>query len=162
MDGAVGRSRPWRFARGALPLVALLAAFGVTASPSEAACAAPSASIDVRRVEPGDVIEVRGSDWGTECNDVGNCRSGCYGQERCTGLEPSPPATDVSIRLEPLGRTPGDMVVLTKGVVADDALEFTVEVTLPDDLEPGRYRIVGVSATAIGPGTPTEPFRVGR
>lgn len=116
----------------------------------------------MRRVEPGDVIEVRGSDWGTECNDVGNCRSGCYGQERCTGLEPSPPATDVSIRLEPLGRTPGDMVVLTKGVVADDALEFTVEVTLPDDLEPGRYRIVGVSATAIGPGTPTEPFRVGR
>jgi hypothetical protein len=157
----VGRSPRSTLARGAILVVALLAAFGVTASPSEAACAAPSTSIDAPRAQPGDVIEVSGADWGTECNDTGNCTSGCYGQERCTGLEPSPPAIDISIELVPAGRTPGQRVVLTDGVAADDALAFAVQVTLPDDLEPGRYRIVGVSATAIGPGTPTEPFRVG-
>ena len=59
-----------------------------------------------------------------------------------------------------MGRTPGERVVLTNGVAADDALAFAIQVTLPDDLEPGRYRIVGVSATAIA-GTPTKPFRVG-
>ena len=103
---------------------------------------------------------MRGEYWGTECNDVGTCTSGCYGQERCTGLEPSPPATDISIELVS-GRTLGVPVVLNEGVAADAALEFVVRVTIPDDLEPGRYRIVGVSATAIGPGIPTEPFRVG-
>jgi hypothetical protein len=157
----VGRSPRSTLARGAILAVALLAAFGVTASPSGAACAAPSTSIDVRRIEPGDVIEVRGSDWGTECNDTGSCTSGCYGEERCTGLEPSPPAMDIAIELVPAGRTPGERVVLTDGVAADDSLAFAVQVTLPDDLEPGRSRIVGVSATAIGAGTPTQSFRVG-
>ena len=161
MDRTAGRSSRSTLARGAILVVALLAAFGVTASPSGAACAAPSTSIDVRRVEPGDIIEVSGSDWGTECNDTGSCTSGCYGEERFTGLEPSPPATDIAIELVPEGRTPGERVVLTDGVAADDALAFAVQVTLPDDLEPGRYRIVGVGATAIGPATPTEPFRVG-
>ena len=161
LDRAVGRSSRSTLARAAILVVALLATFGVTTSPSGAACAAPSTSIDVRRVEPGDVIEVSGSDWGTECNDTGSCTSGCYGEERCTGLEPSPPATDIAIELVPVGRTPGERVVLTNGVAADDALAFAIQVTLPDDLEPGRYRIVGVSATAIGPGTPTKPFRVG-
>ena len=115
----------------------------------------------MRRAQPGDIVDVSGEYWGTECNDTGSCTSGCYGEERCTGLEPSPPATDISIELMPVGRTPGDRAVLTDGVAADEALEFAIQVTLPDDLEPGRYRIVGVSATAIGPGTPTEPFRVG-
>lgn len=100
-------------ARGTLLVVALLTAFGLTASPSLAACAAPETSIDVRRAQPGDIVDVSGEYWGTECNDTGSCTSGCYGEERCT------------------------------------------------DLEPGRYQIVGVSATAIGPGTLTEPFRVG-
>jgi hypothetical protein len=160
LDGAVGRSSRRTLARGVFLVLALLAAFGVSAPPGEAACAAPSTSIDVGRIEPGDVIEVSGEYWGTECNDTGSCTSGCFWQESCTGLEPSPPATDIVLELVPAGRTPGEREVLTEGVAADDALAFAVKVTLPDDLEPGRYRIVGVSATAIGPGSPTEPFRV--
>ena len=157
----MGRSSRSRLARVAILVVALLAAFGVTTSPSGAACAR-AVDIDRRASRRAwDVIEVSGSDWGTECNDTGSCTSGCYEEERCTGLEPSPPATDIAIELVPAGRTTGERVVLTDAVAADDALAFAVQVTLPDDLEPGRYRIVGVSATAIGLGTPTDPFRVG-
>jgi len=62
--------------------------------------------------------------------------------------------------LLPRGETPGRQRVLAEGVVADEDLAFSVEVTLPDDLASGRYLLVGMSDTAIGPGGPTEPFEV--
>lgn len=152
-----------RSLRSLVLVTLLLGAFSVAMPPTRAACEAPTTEVDVRRVEPGASIVVTGWSWGTECNDVGICTSGACGRERCTGLEPSPPATDIVIELVPLGDTPGRPMVLVADVAAGgDDLGFVVEVGLPDDLLAGRYQLLGVSETAIGPGEPSEPFRVVR
>jgi len=155
MTGSGGRA-----VRQASLALLILVAFGVSAFPSQAGCAGPVTSTEIRRAMAGGVIEVKGEYWGTECNDTGTCTSGGCSGERCTGLEPSPPATDISIVLLTRGETPGPPRVLAEGVTADEDLAFSVEVTLPDDLASGRYQLVGMSDTAIGPGGPTESFKV--
>ena len=151
------RQRASGRARGALVVLLLVGAFGLTASPGEAGCVTPMTSIDIRRAAPGDVIEVTGQYWAVGCDDTSSCSTtGCG--ERCTVGEPSPPDTDISIELVPRGSTRGSPRILAEGVASDEEFEFAIDVMRPEDLSPGRYEIVAGSPSSGD--WPSEPFRV--
>ena len=123
-----------------LAVVSAAAALGTFSGPSRAACAAPDVRV-ARVAGPGDSLTVRGNNWATECNDVIACSVGCLGKQTCSGGETSPPARSLRIVLETAqGRS---RIELASGVDASSAT-FAVkyDVTLPDDLEPGRYQVL--------------------
>lgn len=139
------RSAKARSARSALFLIAtttvMASAAGTFSSISEASCAGPMVKTP-KTAEPGEVISVRGMYWAAECNDTESCTVGCGG-ESCSGGEKSPPETDLEITLV-LEKQPGTLagVPLVEGIDADPKnFRVLTEVTLPEDLDPGRYQI---------------------
>jgi hypothetical protein len=129
--------------RRALLLLAATAvmasAVGTFSSISQADCAAPLVDT-VKFAQPGETIPVRGVYWAAECNDVVSCTAGCIA---CSGDEKSPPYTDLQITLVEEIR-PGNLagIPLAEGIDADTKnFRVRTEITLPDDLRPGRYQI---------------------
>ncbi len=118
-------------------MVSAAAALGTFSVPSQASCAAPDVRV-ARVAVAADSLTVRGNHWPTECNDLIGCSVGSLGKQMCSGGGPSPPARDLRIVLvTPQGRS---RIGLASGVDASPAtLRVKHDVTLPDDLEPGRY-----------------------
>jgi hypothetical protein len=106
---------------------------------------------------PGETIRVTGDYWSPECNDTQVCSVGCTG-ESCEGGGPNRPASNLRVVLT--SATPQDdlQAELASGVAASQELEFDVDVTIPEDFAPGRYRIlVGNDRTGF---YQTKPIRI--
>ena len=128
----------------------MASAVGTFSSISEASCAAPMVKAP-KTAQPGTVITVKGLYFAAECNDTGGCTVGCAG-EVCDTDEPAPPYTGLRITLVPAKAEPtAEGTVLAEGIDADPrSYRVREQITLPEDLQPGRYRItVGNSPNVI-------------
>lgn len=114
----VRRSRTLRLA--ALSVV-LTGATAMWPSAAAASCAAPSVDVDPSSVAAGGVVEVRGSGFGTDCNDTGG-HGPVLGAAQ-DGIEVQLVDTDVS-------------TVLAQ-VDADCDYDFAVRVQIPREVAPG-------------------------
>jgi hypothetical protein len=124
--------------------VVLVAAFGL--SPAHAACVAPSVLLDgPSKLRVGDSVTVRGEYWTNECNDVIHCSNGCGG--RCVGGEPERPLRNIVILMTPAPKEGIGLggFVLAEGVDAASDLTFDVDVSIPPQAPPGRYRLAAQS-----------------
>jgi hypothetical protein len=115
---------------------------GVAGSGTEAACTAPSISVEPTTVPPGGTLSVRGTGFAAGCADS----QGVGEDGTTTGREEPTPLRD----LEVLWTQHGTEVTLAE-VDADDAFGFTVEVDVPAMVEPGP------AAVTVAP---AEPVRV--
>ena len=111
-------------------LVGLLGSFTVS---SQADCAAPVVRV-ARVLDAGETFTVKGEGW-APCDDT------CGGCVRC-GTEPGPPLGDLDIALRAVGDTDRPEIVLVSGVNANEKFRLNHSVTLPADIESGRYTVV--------------------
>jgi hypothetical protein len=111
-------------------LTGLLGSFTV---PSQADCAAPEVQVP-RVAGAGETMTVKGGGW-APCDDT--C-GGCIG----CGTEPGPPLGDLDIALRPVGGSGLTEVMLVTGVGANEKFRLDHSITLPADIESGRYVIV--------------------
>jgi hypothetical protein len=112
--------------------------FGAVVPPGFAACSYPTLEIRPTTYRPGDTIAVFGEGFGTECHDQGGERpsGACWASEGGLG----PPMTGIVLRIAASG-SGEDGVVIAAGIGAGSDYLFLEHVTLPADLEPGRYTI---------------------
>ena len=90
-------------------------------APADAACVAPSVTVDHTPVARGDVLEIRGSYFGTDCNDTGQ-----------GGPALGKPQASISVRIVQ------DAIAIPLAVVdADNDYRFVVLVTVPAELASG-------------------------
>jgi hypothetical protein len=115
-------------------------ALGAVAVPGRASCAAPQVSAP-RRVTLGETIRVVGEYWSPECNDTEVCTVGCTG-ESCEGGGPNRPAGNLRVVLASVSAQDDLQAELASDVAANRELEIDLDVTIPQDLAPGRYRIL--------------------
>ena len=118
-------------------LALVLALAGLTllpyGGPAVASCAGPSVEAPPA-LAPGATVEVRGDNFVDGCQDTGSCPAfGCGGCDY--GPEPVP-IPDVPLSLTQRGRT-WDLGTAD----ADERGRVRWEVTLPDDVRPGRARL---------------------
>ena len=125
-------------------LIPALAAglFGAVIPVVHADCAQPTVNPSGHRVRVHDPFTVRGEDWAEGCNDTTTCSIGCLG---CSGGEPSPPARDIQLILQPADAAQdGVGVQLATGIDAGaESFAFEATVSIPAFVEPGRYIIYG-------------------
>jgi hypothetical protein len=137
------RPRIMRARAVSLLTILLLAAFGFTGAPSDratAACAAASVSVEQTRVTAGDELIIVGRDWSAECNDsCGPVSGGCVRNGGCV-IPPDPPIHGISIMLDRVRSA--EVVLLADGIAADEHLGFRAVATIPEDTQPGRYRLL--------------------
>jgi hypothetical protein len=146
--------RRWMMGHAALslPTMLLLAAFGLTISPSEraiASCAAASVSVEQTRVVAGGDLVVDGRDWSAASNDTcgQSAAPGCGNSGGCV-IPPNPPIHGISIVLERVRST--EVVPLVDGIDANEDLAFHALVTIPRDTAPGSYRLIAEGAGIEG------------
>jgi hypothetical protein len=99
------------------------------ASPAEAACVGPSVAVDHSSVARGDVLEIRGFYFGTDCNDTG-------GQGPVLGK----PQTVISVKI-----VQGETVIPLAVVDAASNYRFVVQVTVPPELVVGPALVTASS-----------------
>jgi hypothetical protein len=139
-----------------LAIASSAAVLGTFSVSSQASCAAPDVRV-ARVAAPGVSLTVRGRFWATECNDVISCSVGCLGKQTCTGGGPSPPARNLQIVLVSVADR--SRIDLASDVDASPrTLAVKHSVTLPVDLERGRYRVL-MGSEAMG-WYPSDVIRV--
>lgn len=134
-----------RYLRPLLLVAVLVAAFGPTPQIATASCISPNVTTEVRHIRPSETLRIQGQYWAAECNDTVSCSGGCGGG--CVGGEPSPPIRDITLSLRPSDTTAGAAIILAQGVQADENFAFMLDVVIPEDTVPGRYRIVARSGS---------------
>jgi hypothetical protein len=98
-------------------------------APADAACVAPSVTVDHGSVSGGDVLEIRGSYFGTECNDDGE-----------SGRALGKPQAGILVRI-----VQGNVAFLLALVDANDDYRFVVQVTVPVGLAVGSALVTASS-----------------
>jgi hypothetical protein len=125
-------------------LALLLALLGLTllapSGPAVASCAAPSVEVS-GPLEAGTAAEVEGRGFVDGCRDSMSCPA--FGCGDCEFDDPpEQPYDDVELRLEQGGRT-WVLATADAGSAEDDRLgQVRWTFTVPDDVAPGRARLV--------------------
>ena len=100
-----------------------------SASPADASCIGPSVTADHTAVARGDVLEIRGSYFWSQCNDTG-------------GSGRAKPEANISLRI-----SQGDVAIPVALVDADNDYRFAVQVTVPAELAVGPAMVTAWSMT---------------
>jgi hypothetical protein len=113
-----------------------------TVAPAHGSCAAPSISVRPSTAAPGDVVDVVGVAWGTDCNDTGGSPS-CGRQ-----LPLGKPAEDIGIWLSGPGLP---QPALLGTVDADQDYGFDFRALLFTTLPPGIYTVEAIGGAFRSP-----------
>ncbi|MFK5688322.1 hypothetical protein ACI3EY_01550 [Ornithinimicrobium sp. LYQ92] len=113
----------------AVAVAALLLTIGDRA-PADAACAGPQTEVIPMVAAPGDTVTVRGTAFGTECNDAGS-----HTEDGFLG----PPATDITVTFQQESRT---WLVARGDAHDDEGRTFTAVVEVPRDALLGTVTVV--------------------
>jgi len=119
----------------------LLLASGVASSRADASCAGPSITVEPASPVVGEVIEIHGEGFGTDCNDTGG-----------PGPALGDPQEDIDVRI-----VQGDVSESLIRLGADSKYEFAVRLVMPAHLSAGPAVFVAsstrlpVSLVAPGP-----------
>jgi hypothetical protein len=140
-EGIVIRFR--RVVRSFVSLVVVIGSFVVfTVAPARGSCAAPSISVRPSTAAPGDVVDVVGVGWGTDCNDTGGSPS--CGRELPLGK----PARDIGIWLS----GPSEPQPALLGTIdADRDYGFDFRALLFTTLSPGTYTLEAIGGAFRAP-----------
>lgn len=98
-------------------------------APADASCVSPQVTVDRASVAPGEVIEIRGEYFGTDCNDTG-------GGGRVLGK----PQAGISVRI-----VQGELSVPLVHVDADHDYRFVVKAVIPSTLTKGAASVTASS-----------------
>jgi hypothetical protein len=124
-----------------LALLVGLAVVAIGPQASRASCAAPTVNAEPDARRAGQLVLITGESWTTGCDDVGGMCSGCGSCEPPGVVEPEE-MESVTIELVGRGIEPVELETLGR----DELGSFALELRLPRDLEPGRYRVVARAA----------------
>jgi hypothetical protein len=120
-----------RSARLALVAVLAVGALGVVGSAGHTSCASPDVEVRPRRAATLSEITVVGHHWAVSCNDT--CGGSC---ESCGGKA----GRVANLHVVLIGPS-GERRVLAGDLEADREYRVLVRLTLPEDLEPGPYKV---------------------
>jgi hypothetical protein len=115
-----------------LRIIAAVAFFGWVLghpAPADASCVGPQLTVDRPSVAPGDVLEISGSYFGTDCNDTGG-----------PGPVLGKPQTVISLRI-----VQGELSVPLVQVDADHDYKFVVRAVVPASLTKGTASVTASS-----------------
>ena len=115
--------------RSALVAAVAAGALGLVGPAGRAQCPSPRVAVQPRRAAQLAEITVTGTHWATGCSDD------CGGCGSC-----GPPGRVANLRVVLIDRS-GGRRVLASGLTADKDYRVEVQVTLPQDVAPGPYKV---------------------